>query len=262
MSIKIITDSGADLPQELIDKHNFSVIPLDVLIDGKTYLDGVDLTSEEFYKKMSESNKLPKTASPSPQKFLEAFKGSEKNIVVITLAATLSSTYNNAILAKNLYEKENKDKNIYVIDSLSASVGEGMVLLKLVELINSKMDIEEAVSQTIEFAKGNQVYFLLETLDNIVKGGRIGKAAGFAASLLSIKLILKSDGTGVVDLEEKIRGSKKAFNKLVDIVGEEHPNTEERTLAIAHANSYERALIFFTFKSLLILVKRIKAKPA
>lgn len=259
MSIKIITDSGADLPQALIDKHKISVIPLEVLIDDETYLDGVDLSCEEFYKKMNESDTLPKTASPSPQKFLEQFKGSEKNIFVITISSKLSSTYNNAILAKSLYEKENNNKNIYVIDSLSASVGEGMVVLKLVELIYNNMDIEEAVSQTNKFAKENQVYFLLETLDNIIKGGRIGKAAGFTASLLSIRLILKSDSNGAVDLAEKVRGSKRAFKRLVDIVGEECINPEERTLAIAHANCYEKAIVYkelieekYNFKDIII----------
>lgn len=259
METKIIIDSGADLPQELIDKYKINVIPLEVRFDGETYLDGIDLTSEEFYNKMSKSDTLPKTASPSPQKFLEHFKGSEKNIVVITLVSQLSSTYNNAVLAKKLYEKENNGKNIYVIDSLSASVGEGMVALKLADLIAQDMDVEEAVAETRKYTKENQVYFLLETLDNIVKGGRIGKAAGFAASLLSIKLILKSDGNGMVDFGEKIRGSKKAFKRLADIVGEKAKMIEGATLGIAHANCYERAVAFkdlieekYNFKNIII----------
>lgn len=259
MGIKIITDSGSDLPQEFIDKYKITVIPLEVVINGETFLDGIDLGSEEFYKKMNESEILPKTASPTPQKFIEEFSGCEKTIFIVTLSSKLSSTYNNAILAKKIYEEENNDKDIYVIDSLSASVGEGMVVLKLAELIHNNTNIEKIILKINKFAKEGKVYFLLETLDNIIKGGRIGKAAGYVASLLSIKLILKSDGNGVVDLAEKVRGSKRAFIRFVNIIGKEATNIGERTLAIAHANCYEKALEYkklveekYNFKSIFI----------
>lgn len=259
MSIKIITDSGSDLPKEAIEKHNITVIPLEVRINGEFFLDGINLKSEEFYKKMNQSKDLPKTASPSPQKFLEEFDTPEENIFVVTLSSELSSTYNNAILAKEIFEQENEDKNIYIVDSLSASVGEGLVVLKLAELVNRNIDVEDIFTKAKDYAKECQVYFLLETLDNIVKGGRIGKATGHVASLLSIKLILKSNGSGVVDLAKKVRGSKRAFNKFVTIIGENGTNLEERTLAIAHANCYEKALEFknqaeekYNFKNIFI----------
>src|SRR6056297_3820789 len=103
MSIKIITDSGSDLPKEIIEKNNIKVIPLEVTINNQTYLDSVDINSEQFYKKMSKSKELPKTASPSPQKFLEEFNCKEESIFIITLSSQLSSTYNNALLAKQIY---------------------------------------------------------------------------------------------------------------------------------------------------------------
>jgi DegV family protein with EDD domain len=162
-------------------------------------------------------------------------------------------------LAKKLYEDENDDKNIYIIDSLSASVGEGLVVLKLIDLLGNESNYNTIANQTIEFAKKGQVYFLLETLDNIVKGGRIGKAAGHIASLLSIKLILKSDGNGVVDLAEKVRGSKRAFNRFVNLIGDKGNDFENKTLAIAHANCYQKALKYkeivenkYNFKDIII----------
>lgn len=259
MSIKIITDSGSDLPEEIIKKHNITVIPLEVSIDGETFLDGVDIGCEQFYKKMNQSKSLPKTASPSPQKFIDAFNTPEETIFVVTLSSELSSTYNNAILAKEMYEQENNDKNIYIIDSLSASVGEGLVVLKLVELMKRCSDANDLFVKIKSYVKEGQVYFLLETLDNIIKGGRIGKATGHIASLLSIKLILKSDGNGIVDLAEKTRGSKRAFKRFVNIIGENGTNLEDRTLAIAHANCYDKALEFkkqveekYHFKSIFI----------
>ncbi len=259
MSIKIITDSGSDLPKEIIEKNNIKVIPLEVTINNQTYLDSVDINSEQFYKKMSKSKELPKTASPSPQKFLEEFNCKEENIFIITLSSQLSSTYNNALLAKQIYLDENDDKNIYVIDSLSASVGEGLVVLKLIDLLENSKSYEQIAIKASNYAKKCQVYFLLETLDNIVKGGRVGKAAGHIASLLSIKLILKSDGNGVVDLAEKVRGSKKAFRRFVSLAGESNDNFDNKTLAIAHANCYQKAVKYkemieerYNFKNIII----------
>jgi DegV family protein with EDD domain len=259
MSVKIITDSGSDLPIEIIKKNNIKVIPLEITINNETFLDSVNISNEEFYKKMSECEELPKTASPSPQKFIKEFNCKEDHIFIVTLSSKLSSTYNNAILAKKLYEDENDDKHIYIIDSLSASVGEGLVVLKLIELLENESNYNTIANQTIEFAKKGQVYFLLETLDNIVKGGRIGKAAGHIASLLSIKLILKSDGNGVVDLAEKVRGSKRAFNRFVNLIGDKGNDFENKTLAIAHANCYQKALKYkemvenkYNFKDIII----------
>ncbi len=244
MNVKIITDSGSDLPKEYIEKYKINVIPLEITIGNDTFIDGVTLSNEEFYHKMNASKSLPKTASPSPQSFLEHFECEEENIYIVTLSSKLSSTYNNAMLAKQMYENDESNKNIFIIDSLSASVGEGLVVLKVAELLEKGLEYNDVYEKGKKYAEECQVYFLLEELDNIVKGGRIGKAAGHVASLLSIKLILKSDGTGEVDLEEKARGTKRAFKRFVDIVGEKVTDQRGRTLAIAHGNCYEKALEF------------------
>ncbi|MDR7870914.1 MAG: DegV family protein [Tissierellaceae bacterium] len=259
MNTKIVTDSCADLPIELVEKYNISVVPLEVRFNDKAYVDGVDLSSKEFYDMMKSHKDLPKTASPSPEQFINEFEGPEDHIIVVTISSGLSSTYNSALLAKDIYEKSNKNKKIYIIDSLSASVGEGLVVLKTAQMLQSGIKINELIDIANKCAQEVQVYFMLETLENIVKGGRIDKVTGQLASILSIKLIMKSDGNGVVDLAEKARGSKKAFNRLVDIIGENGANLENRILGIAHANCYDKALEYkkmieakYNFKDIII----------
>lgn len=259
MGIKIITDSCSDLPQEILDKYSIGVVPLEIRFDNKSYLDGIDISNEEFYKKMREHEELPKTASPSPQQFISKFQGSEDDIVVVTISSGLSSTYNSALIAKEIYEKENKNKKVHIIDSLSASVGEGLIVLKAAHMALKGMSADKLAEFLRNCAKEGQVFFLLNTLENIIKGGRIGKVTGKIATLLSIKLIMKSDGNGIVDLAEKVRGSNKAFKRLVDIVGENCINQENSILAIAHANCYSKALEFkamieekYNFKQIII----------
>lgn len=242
MGIKIITDSCSDLPDELVERYNISVIPLEVRFENECYKDGVDISKEEFYKKMRESHELPKTASPSPNCFIEEFKCNEKDIIVFTVSSGLSSTYNNALVAKNIYEQGNGRKNISIIDSLSATSGEGLVVMKAAEMAAKGFSADEIISSIKDFIGGLQIFIMLDNLENIIKGGRIGKAAGKIASLLSIKLILKSDGHGVVDLAQKVRGAKKTVKRLIDIIGETGVDIENRVLGIAHCNCYDKAL--------------------
>lgn len=259
MGIKIITDSCSDLPQEILEEYNIKVIPLEIRFDDKSFLDGIGLTKNQFYAMMKEHKKLPKTSSPSPQQFINEFEGPEENILVITISSGLSGTYNSALIAKEIYEKENKNKKIHVIDSLSASVGEGLIVLKAAQMASNGMEIDELADYLRKCAQEGQVFFLLDTLENIIKGGRIGKVTGQIATLLSIKLIMKSDGNGIVDLAEKIRGSNRSFKRLVDIIGENCTNIENKILAIAHANCHSKALEFkamveekYKFKEIII----------
>ncbi len=259
MGIKIITDSCSDLPQEIVETYNIGVVPLEIRFGNKTFLDGIELANEEFYHMMREHEKLPQTSSPSPQQFIREFENTQDDVLVITISSGLSGTYNSALIAKEIYGKTDKHKKIHIIDSLSASVGEGLQVLKAAEMAFKGMCIDELAKQLRACAKKAQVFFLLDTLENIIKGGRIGKAKGQIATLLSIRLIMKSDGNGMVTLAEKIRGSNRAFKRLVEIIGENAANIEDRILAIAHANCYAKALEYkalveekYNFKHIII----------
>ncbi len=259
MGIKIITDSCSDLPQEMIKTYNIGVVPLEIRFGNKSFLDGIELTNEDFYRMMRGHKELPQTASPSPYQFIKEFENTQDDVLVVTVSSGLSGTYNSALIAKELYEKTDKHKKIHVIDSLSASVGEGIQALKATEMAQKGICLDELAKHLRAYAKKVQVFFLLDTLENIIKGGRIGKAKGQIATLLSIRLIMKSDGNGIVTLAEKIRGSNRALKRLVEIIGENTANFGDGILAIAHANCYVKALEYkalaeekYNFKHIII----------
>jgi DegV family protein with EDD domain len=145
-------------------------------------------------------------------------------------------------MAKNMVLEEIGDKFIHVFDSLSASIGETLVSLKIYELAKRNLDDSEIVDKVNQYIKEMKTFFILESLDNLIKAGRISKLKGQLASALSIKLIMGGSEKGTIKLVDKVRGSKRALRRLVDIIGEQGEKLEERVLGIAHCNCLERAL--------------------
>lgn len=239
MKYKIVADSSCDLNDELKEKLNISLVPLTINVDDKTYVDNDSLNVKELLKSIKNSKNLVKTSSPSPGDFLKEYEGAD-NIFVVTLSSALSGTYSSAVLSRNI-AKENSNKFIHVFDSLSASVGETLVSMKIFELINNKYSNMEIVSKTEEYIHEMKTFFILESLDMLIKSGRIGRVLGHIASRLSIKLIMGANDDGTIKLVEKVRGSKRAFNRLVDIIGENGSKIEEKVLGIAHCNAKEKA---------------------
>jgi DegV family protein with EDD domain len=207
---------------------------------------------------MKESKDSPKTASPSPYSFIEAYKG-EESIFVVTLTSKLSSTYNNTLLAKDIFLEKIEDKFIHVFDSCSASIGEALVSLKITELVEQRLSKLQIIDKVNKYIKEMKTFFLLESLDNIIKSDRMNKVKGKLASLLSIKSILGEED-GEISLFDKARGSKLAFKKLIDIIREYDKNLEEKVLGIAHCNTPNTAEEFkveilkrYNFKDIIIV---------
>ena len=133
--IKLITDGSCDLSDEVLNKFNINVVPLGVSFGEEHYTAGVDIDNKTFYAKMKESTELPKTFCPSPESFSKEYQGEEK-VIVITLGAKLSGTYNSAVLARDLYLADNDEKDIRVIDSNTGSIGAGLLLIKASKMIS------------------------------------------------------------------------------------------------------------------------------
>lgn len=239
MKYKIVADSSCDLNQKLKEKLNIGLVPLKIDVGDKTFIDNEDLDVKELLKAMKNSKEPVRTSSPSPGDFIKEYKKGD-TIFVVTLSSVLSSTYSNAVLAKNIV-LEKSNKFIHVFDSLSASIGETLVSLKISEAIEDNLKPKEIVEKVEEYIEEMKTFFILESLDNLVKNGRISKAVGHVASLLSIKPIMGDDGKGSIKLVEKIRGSKRAFNRLVEIIGEQGDKLEEKILGIAHVNALDKA---------------------
>ncbi|MBU5439969.1 DegV family protein [Tissierella sp. MSJ-40] len=240
MDFRIVADSSCDLNDDLRKKVDIGIVPLKLDVDDKTFVDDSKLNVKDLLTAMKNSLNPIKTSSPSPGDFITEYEKA-KNVFVVTLSSALSSTYSNAILAKNIVLEQNSNKFIHVFDSLSASIGETLISLKIFDMIQksySKFDIVEKVEQYIKEMK---TYFVLESLDNLIKAGRISKVKGLLANALSIKPIMGSDGEGAIKLVEKVRGSKRAYKKLVDVIGEEEQKFEDKILGIAHCNALGKA---------------------
>lgn len=237
---KIVADSSCDLTSDLKEKLKIGLVPLKINVGENSYADNENIDIKGLLMDMKKSNKPVKTASPSPNDFMKEYEKGD-NIFVVTISSALSSTYNNAILAKNIILEQSKEKFIHVFDSLSASIGETLISMKINELIEKKFDKFDIIEEVEGYIEDMKTFFILESLDNLVKAGRISKLLSHIGSILSIKPIMGSNDDGTIKLVEKTRGKKRAFNRLVEIIGEQGEKLEEKILGISHCNAPEKA---------------------
>lgn len=217
MGIKFVVDSASDFSYEEAKNLGITFLPLTVTINHKEYKDGIDITNEEFYKLLESNETLPKTSQVTPYQFEEAFKDIIDNgdtAIAITISSKVSGTYSSAHLAA-----ENFPGKAFVIDSLSGSIGEKILLLHGLELAKSIDNAEDIVKELNSKREKIAVYYLLDTLEYLQKGGRISKISSLAGALLSVKPIITLEG-GEVKLAGKARGFKKGHNMLKDLVSE------------------------------------------
>lgn len=255
--IKLLVDGGCDLPENILEKYNIELVGLNVSFNDESYIAGVEIDNETFYKKMSESKELPKTSCPSPDRFLEAYKGDE-DVLIITVSSLLSGTYSSANLAKDMYEDKNSNKKIEVLDSMSGSIGQGLLAIKAAELINEGKNLDEIVS-ILEKLKNDVIFYgTLETLENAIKGGRINPLAGKLINALNFKAIIQVT-EGVVKPIDKARGVNNSLKKVLEYVESNIKNVDEKILVIAHAHCEDKASkikesleIKYKFKDIII----------
>jgi len=243
--VKIITDSASDLPKEYIKKYNIEIVPLTVELEGKIYKDGVDITTEKFNQLMIKSNQLPKTAHPSPETFKKVFLkyiNDGYDILCLTISSKLSGTYQSAMIAKNNIKTSEK---IFVFDTLAASSGEALQVIKASKLIQKGEKIKEVLRKLTEYRNRINILILLDTLENIVKGGRLTKIQGVIAKILNFKIILHNN-EGAVEMLEKIRGKKRFFKKVLEIIDERMKklNLSNLNVGITHVDNIEEAMMF------------------
>lgn len=237
--MQIVTDSSCDLPQELIQKNDILVVPLQIEIGGQDFIDGVNLSHQEFFSKMAASPTLPKTSQPSPQSYLDAFKkGIQKHgeVLSIHLSSRLSGTYEGAMMIR-----EEMGENIEVFDTLSGSIGVGLQVLKACELVKEGLERSAIIEKLKEYREQMNVVVYLETLENAVKGGRVTKPKEFVANLLNLKPVVHMED-GYVKILKTIRGKKKAMRVLLEEMERKQVDYSQRIVAITHCDCLEEAL--------------------
>ena len=208
--IKIITDSTLDLPSDIVKEKDIEVLPLLINFGEESYLDGVEINTKEMLDRIERENVLPTTAQVTPNRFEEVFKkylDEGYKIVTLVLSSEMSGTYQSACIAKNMLDSDD-------IDSRNVTSGLGVLVLKACEFRDNGdniFEIEEKIKNIIPKVKSSLSF---ESLENLVRGGRLSKTAGAIGSVLGLRLILEVKD-GQMAVKDKVRGSKKALKKVI-----------------------------------------------
>lgn len=242
MEVRIITDTSCDLPDAELNKYHIEMMPLKVTFeDDQTFLDRFEISPALFVKKMQSSKTLPKTSAPDPAAFVNCFEKGLKEagqVLFVSISSGLSSTYQTARLASQMIGSE----NIRIFDSLTASLGTGFAAINAARLAVQGFGMDAIVEQLSRMRQTSEVLFTLDTLENVVKGGRLSRLQGMAGTVLNIKPILRGNPQGVPEVVAKVVGRKKAINRLVTMLGELYDHSlREKSIGITHVACPEDA---------------------
>ena len=241
MSYKIIVDSCGELTEEMKRSGYYETASLSIDIDEHHIVDDETFDQKRFLALIAQSPNSPKSSCPSPETYMAGYRCEAERVYAVTLSAELSGSYNSAVLAKNLCHEEYGEKDIYVFNSRSASVGETLIALKIQECEEAGMEFEEVVRTVEGYIEGQHTYFVLETLETLRKNGRLKGIKSLMASALNIKPVMGSTPQGTICQLGQARGMKKALEKMIDEVARGVKRPEEKVLAISHCNCPERA---------------------
>ncbi|MCM3215640.1 DegV family protein [Niallia taxi] len=236
--IKIVTDSTVDLADELIEKYEIEVIPLSITINGETFLDRVDIEPAEFIQKMKEAGNLPKTSQPPVGLFLETYnKLSEQGYEIISIHMTggMSGTVDSARSAASLTEAD-----VTVFDSEFISKALSFQVIEAAICAQNGKNKDEIIEKIQHIRKHTKLYVVVDTLENLIKGGRIGKGKAFIGSLLNIKPIASLE-EGVYNPVTKVRSRAQAVKYLANAFAEDCLGKTIKRVGITHADSLDYA---------------------
>ncbi|MBG9590659.1 DegV family protein [Cytobacillus firmus] len=236
--IKIVTDSTADLSSELLEKFDIEVVPLSIHIDGDTYLDRVDITPSEFMRKMKEADELPKSSQPPAGVFAEVydrFGAQGYEILSIHMTGGMSGTVQSAESAAAM-----SHANVTVVDSRYISKALAFQVLEAAKMAREGKSIQEIVSRLETIRSNTKLFVVVDTLENLVKGGRIGKGKAMIGSLLNIKPIASLEG-GVYTPVAKVRSHTQVAKYLAKQFAEDIKGKTIRGVGLVHAEGIELA---------------------
>lgn len=239
----ILADSCCDLSPELLKKTQTRVAPLTITIDDTHYVDDGTVDIPPYLAAMKASKNPVRSACPSPDLYAEDIKAADDDCFIITLSSKLSGSHNAAVLGVQLAEEDMPEKKVHVFDSESASAGETYLALMIHDLIAAGKSFEQIVETVEEKIRSMHTLFVLDSLDNLVKNGRISKTVALLANVLSIRLLMSDDGHGSIKNISKARGIKGALTQMVETCRKhtEGLATASQRLVISYCNCPERA---------------------
>ena len=219
--IKIIADSTCDLSQELIEKYNIGIIPLNIIINDKTYKDKIDITADEFFEMLPGLDKLPTTSMPSPEEYLKIiYKSIEHGyteILCICMSSGTSGAYQSAVIAEEIFNTDNPETSIkiHIVDSLSMSHGSGWLILKSARLLEAGYNFDQLVEFNERYKIKVKHLLCVDDLNNLIKSGRLTSASALLGRLLKVKPIMSmKKGKGAIIAKE--RGLKRVLKYYTD----------------------------------------------
>jgi DegV family protein with EDD domain len=216
-NIKLVCDSLSDIPKELIDKYDIQVVPLTVIFDEKEYIDGIDISKEKFYKMLRSSENIPKTSQCTYIQFRDIFEkyvSQGSDILYIGGSSSASGTLQSATMARN-----DLDGNIYIFDTKNLSIGSGCLVLSAAEMIAKGENIINIIAHLDKIKESVKIFFTVDNLDYLQKGGRISLAKATIGNMLNIKPILSIE-EGLVKPVEQVRGKKQVLSKILNLIKE------------------------------------------
>ena len=241
MSYKVVIDSCGELTEEMKNSGNFVTAPLTIYVDEYTIVDDETFDQKDFLAKVATSPNCPKSACPSPEAYKNEFDCDVDRVYAVTLSSELSGSYNSAQLGRNLLLEDHPERKVHVFNSCSASVGETVIGLKIMECEEAGMSFEETVKTVEEFIHEKGTWFVLESLETLRKNGRLSTMKAMLATALKIKPVMIGTKEGTIEPVAQVRGINKALVKMVEIIVSEVKNPEHRILAISHCNCPARA---------------------
>ncbi len=239
MAVRIATDSASDISQERAKEWGITVIPLRVRFGEEEFLDGVTLSSEDFYKKLVETDEVPKTSQITPFEFAEVFKAADEandELIFFSISAGVSGSYQSACLAAADYSD-----NIHVVDTRQFCISEFIIVQRAVQLRDQGMGAKEIVDVISEEMKKAHVISVFDTLEYLKLGGRLSSAAAFAGSVLMIKPVITIEN-GEVKVIGKARGSRNSHNMLMEFVKKTGGIDFERPICLAYSGFSDEML--------------------
>ncbi len=251
--MKIVFDSGCDINSVILESgFDFEQVPLTLNIDEKSFTDK-DINIEEYLATMEASNNPAKSAAPSPEAYANAFEGYDE-VYCVTISSVMSGSYNSAVVGRDLYLEKNPKAQVHIIDSRLATAGETAVVCKLIEQLQAGNRGKELVEIMDDVINNTICYFILESFQNLTKNGRMNPMISKLASVMNIKPVCKGYNHEMT-LEFKPRGTKKAYQKLVDAVTSDKKLSEKSIVYITHIQALDSAN---TLKNMIL--EKVKVK--
>ncbi len=246
---QIFSDSSCDLPNELLAANDITLVPFYITFDTENYYkENIEITNQKFYDTLMNKKVFPKTSLPSVVDYMNHFEvaiNAGKDVLCLCLTEKFSGSYQSAVNAKSLLEEKYSDAKIYIVDSIQATAGQGIELLQLAYMKRDGYSIEEAIAKIDEIKETARIMFTVDTLEYLTKGGRVGKAASLAGTMLNLKPMIQLKDSELIPYSN-VRGRKKSLLKIIAMVEEyfveNKENYDDYDFCMANATTMDDTL--------------------